>query len=118
MVGVEGLFEAVDLAGVRLTDDAGRPDKYIFPPGSIIPAGGYLTVYANNPDGTSGLHVGFSLGKDGQSLHLYDTVDRGGVLLDSVTFGLQLTDYSVGRVGAEWVLCTPTFGAIVRSTNV
>ncbi|MFM1769163.1 MAG: Inner spore coat protein [Verrucomicrobiota bacterium] len=102
---------AVDLAGVRLTDDPTRPDRFVFPPGSFIPAGGYLTVYANNPDGTSGLHLGFSLARTGQGLHLYDSAARGGLLLDTVTFGLQVTDLSIGRVGEAWVLCTPTFGA-------
>ena len=100
----------VNLAGLRLTDDIANPDKFIFAMGTVIPAGGYLAIYANNADGTSGIHAGFSLNKDGQSIYLYDTVDNGGLLIDSITFGLQLTDYSIGCVGADWMLCTPTFG--------
>ncbi len=102
---------AVDIGGLRLTDDPTDPDKFTFDLGVTIPAGGYLVVYANNDDGTSGIHLGFSLNKDGQSLALYDSIDRGGVLIDSVTFGLQATDYSIGRVGTNWTLCTPTAGA-------
>ena len=102
---------AVDISGLRLTDDATNPDKFIFDAGTTIAAGGYLVVYANDEDGTTGIHIGFTLNKDGQSLQLYDTVDHGGVLIDSVTFGLQLTDYSVGRVGTNWTLVTPSFGA-------
>jgi hypothetical protein len=100
----------VDIGGMRLTDDLADPDKFTFPAGVVVPAGGYLAVYANNDDGTSGIHLGFSLNKDGQSLALYDAIDRGGVLIDSITFGLQVTDYSIGRVGTNWVLCRPTAG--------
>jgi hypothetical protein len=101
----------VDIGGLRLTDDPADPDKFTFPEGVVVPAGGHLVVYANNDDGTSGIHLGYSLNKDGQSLALYDSIDRGGVLIDAVTFGLQLTDYSIGRVGTNWTLCTPTAGA-------
>ncbi|HEY0548864.1 MAG TPA: lamin tail domain-containing protein, partial [Verrucomicrobiae bacterium] len=100
----------VDIGGLRLTDDLTDPDKFTFPAGVIVPAGGHLVVYANNDDGTSGIHLGFSLNKDGQVLALYDSIDRGGLLIDTVTFGLQLTDYSIGRVGTNWTLCTPTAG--------
>src|ERR1043166_333766 len=100
----------LDISGLRLTDDASNPDKFIFDSDTFIPAGGYLVVYANNPDGTSGIHLGFNISKNGQSLYLYDTVDHGGVLIDSITFGLQATDYSIGRIGTNWTLCVPTFG--------
>ena len=107
---------AIDLGGLRLTDDQTNPDKFIIPGGTTVPAGGYLVFYANNPDGTSGIHVGFNLSKGGQSLYLYDTVDHGGVVIDSVTFGLQVSDYSIGRVGplpaaSAWTLCVPSPGA-------
>ncbi len=100
----------VDIGGLRLTDDLADPDKYTFPAGVIVPAGGYLVLYANDDDGTSGIHLGFTLNKDGQSLALYDAIDRGGVLIDSIAFGLQATDFSIGRVGTNWTLCTPTAG--------
>ncbi|HMJ89307.1 MAG TPA: lamin tail domain-containing protein [Candidatus Acidoferrum sp.] len=102
---------AVNISGLRLTDDVEDPNKFIFPLGTTIPAGGYLVIYANDPDGTSGIHLGFALSKSGQSLYLYDKVDNGGVLIDSVTYGLQATDYSAGRFGTNWILCGPTFGS-------
>jgi hypothetical protein len=45
----------------------------------------------------------------GENLYLYD---RDGTLLDSVAFGGQLPDLSVGRTGrdGQWRLTVPTFG--------
>src|SRR5262249_1573606 len=43
---------------------------------------------------------------------LYDLVSNGSALLDSVTFGIQLADLSIGRLAdGSWGLCRPTFGA-------
>ncbi len=110
---------AMDLTGVRLTDDPQNPDKFIFPVGASIPAGGYLVVYANNPDGTPGYHLGFNLNQQGESVFLYDRPEDGGVLLDSVSFGPQLTDLSVGRLAdGSWALTVPTFGAVNRAAPV
>ncbi len=103
--------EALSLAGFRLTDDTTNPDRFIFPLGASIAPRGYLTVYANNPDGTPGYHLGFSLSQNGDAVYLYAPVAQGGRLLDSVRFGLQLTDYSIGRLAdGRWTLNQPTFG--------
>ncbi len=109
----------VDLTGMRLSDDQTSPDRFRFPAGTTIAAGGYLVVYANNPDGTSGLHTGFNLPKEGGSVYLYDRVERGGALMDSVTFGLQVSDSSVGRLAdGQWALTVPTFGSVNRAAAV
>ncbi len=103
---------SVDVGGLRLTDDLATPTKFIFASNTIIAAGGYLIAYANNNDGSGGVHLGFGLNNDGDSLFL---LDRGtnNTVLDSVTFGLQLADKSIGRIGnsGEWKLCQPNFGA-------
>jgi hypothetical protein len=98
----------IDLAGLRLSDDISQPGKFVFPANTHLPAGGYLVVYANDPDGTSGFHTGFTLSKEGGSVFLFDSEERGGALIDSVHFGLQITDRSVARIGNEWVLAVPT----------
>ncbi len=102
----------VDLSGLRLTDNPASPGKYTFPNGTTLAAGRYLVVYANNSDGTPGIHTGFSLNQDGEGVFLFDSVANGGALLDSVVFGLQLPDLAIGRVngGGEFLLTQPTFG--------
>jgi hypothetical protein len=60
------------------------------------------------------LHAGFALDGDGDGVYLYDSVANGQILLDSIVFGLQPADFSVGRTGAArdtWTLCVPTIGA-------
>ena len=108
----------VDLAGLRLTDEPSNQSKFIFPANTLIAPGATLVVYANNADGTPGIHLGFSLDVLGDSVNLFDRVSSGGALLDSVKFGRQLPDLSLGRIGAsgEWRLTQPTFGA-ANSTN-
>jgi len=108
----EGTVE-VDLEGMRLTDDLSAPNRFVIPAGVTLESGGFLMFYANDPDGSSGLHTGFSLSADGEVVHLLDREDRGGVLLDSVVFGLQVPDLSVGRdSGREWFLGSPSPGTL------
>jgi hypothetical protein len=101
---------AIDLAGKSLTDDPATPRKYVFPVGTSIAAGGYLVIYADDATSAPGLHAGFSLDAEGDTVRLHDTTANGGVLLDSVTFGFQVPDYSVARTGTggTWALTTPT----------
>jgi len=109
----------VNLTGVRLTDELDDPDKFIFPSGASIPARGYLVVYANAADGTPGYHLGFGLSGEGESLYLFNAASAGGALIDSVSFGLQLTDLSVGRLAdGAWTLTQPTFGAVNRAAQL
>lgn len=106
---------AVDLSGMRLTDDPTNPNKYSFPSGTTLAAGAYLALYANDPDGTPGIHLGFGLNDMGDGVYLFHRASAGGALLDSVQFGTQLPDRSIGRVNGSssgtWVLCQPTEAA-------
>jgi hypothetical protein len=98
-----------DLSGMRLTDDATKPTRFVFPAGSKISPGQYLVLYADAGVTTSGVHLGFTLNAEGDGLYLYNKL---GVLVDSVEFGRQLADLSIGRVGYEdaWCLTVPTLG--------
>jgi hypothetical protein len=97
----------VNLAGWSLTDD-GNARKFVFPSVEIA-AGGHLVVWCDDTTNTSpGIHTGFSLQRGGDNVYLFNAASN---LVDALTFGLQLSGQSVGRVGGEWVLNTPTPGA-------
>jgi spore coat protein CotH len=92
----------VDLTGHYLTDDSTRPQKWPFPDGTKIPANGYLLVWADeNGTDTPGLHASFKLAREGEEILLIDTDADLNAVLDSVTFGPQLTDFSYGRSPAD-----------------
>src|SRR5687768_15568779 len=105
----------VDLSAKSLTDDPALPQKYVFPNGTNIPAGGYLRVYADTATSAPGLHTNFSLDAEGDQVRLYDSPGNGGGLLDSITFGFQVPDHSVSRTGTSaniWALTTPSPGEV------
>ncbi len=102
----------VDLAGMSLSDNPAEPFRFVFPANTLLAPGGRLLVFANDPDGTSGHHAGFNLSADGETVTLYNTLASGGAALDSVTFGIQLPNLSVGRdADGQWHLNSPTLGA-------
>jgi hypothetical protein len=75
---------------------------------SLLP-GQRLVVIAGAEDGAPGIHTGFALDPHGDGVFLSD---QSGVLVDSVSFGLQLPDLSIARLnGQQWGLARPTFGA-------
>ncbi|MCJ7674301.1 MAG: lamin tail domain-containing protein, partial [Sedimentisphaerales bacterium] len=100
---------SLDLSGMSISDNAAEPRRFVFPAGVIMTPGQYLVLYADSNTATSGIHLGFALDGGGDAVYLSD---KSGVLIDSVEFGMQLPDLSVGRVGLEdnWHLTKPTFG--------
>lgn len=104
----------VDLSGASITDDNADPTKWLIPAGVSIPANGYLII-AFDPDrpassvAEANLNAGFGIKSTGGSLYLFanNFVD----MLDSVSFGNQVADLTIGRVNDVWRLCSPTPGA-------
>ncbi len=99
----------IDLGGWSLTDDVLVPRKFTFPAGVIIPAGGYLIVWCDSNFGSPGIHTGFGLSDSGELLRLY--APDSAVPTDSVSFGLQAPNLSIGRVPdvtGNWTLTRPT----------
>jgi hypothetical protein len=111
---------SVNLTRWSLTDNS-NARQYVFPTNTTLAAGAYLVVWCDTNTGAPGLHAGFSLSKSGETLSLFNAATNR---VDALTFGLQLTDYSVGRVADEWRLTVPTpnavnvAAALASSTNV
>jgi hypothetical protein len=106
--------ESVSLGGMYLTDNLGNPTKWRFPDGTTIEAGGFLLVWADNASDSDGLHCGFGLRANGESIALF--ASDGITLIDSITYTKQIQDVSYGRVpdGSEnWehlLWATPGWG--------
>ncbi|HYE33614.1 MAG TPA: lamin tail domain-containing protein [Methylomirabilota bacterium] len=106
---------AVDLSGASLSDDPAVPRKWVFPAGSQIGAGQRLVVLLDSGAVAStqagpALNAGFGVNDKGDQVYFYAAPAAGGQLLDSVTFGLQLANYSIGRAPDNWTLTLPSPG--------
>ena len=97
----------IPLAGYTLTDDPLLPAKYAFPAGTILIPGAYLLVWCDKDTASPGLHSGFGLNEEGETVLLMN----GGAIVDSVSFGPQAPDISIGRIingTGGWQANTPT----------
>lgn len=98
----------LDISDYWLTDDLLQPEKWKIPAGQVIPAGGYLLIWADGRD--TGLHAGFKLSGQGEAIGIFSP---GGEIIDTVVYSAQRSDFSTGRVASSgrWVLFTnPTPG--------
>lgn len=107
---------AVDLAGWRLTDDAGAVDTFVFP-SRVLPAGGRLVVFCSGRVGEGGgahvdpegfLHAPFALAKGGEYLGLVapDGVTRSTEFTPA--YPPQVTDLSYGTQARTETLVNET----------
>lgn len=85
----------VSLDGFTITDDLTKPDKFAFPDGLTVPAGGYLLLFADGDTDQGDEHVGFSLKASGEAIGLYDAEGRP---IDRLTYEQQATDWSAARI--------------------
>ena len=104
----EGRF-SLDLAGIHCRKDPNGPVLFTFGAGTVLEPGQLLVLAADKTTSTQGIHLGFTLDRRGDALYLYDPQDH---LLDSIDFGMQIPDLSIGRVGpqGDWTLTLPTLG--------
>ena len=100
---------SLSLSGMSITDNPDEPGKFVFPAGTSIRPDEYLVLYADSDTTSPGIHLGFALNGDGEGVYLFNS---NGELLDSVEFGMQLPDLSIGRIESTglWTLNVPTFG--------
>lgn len=88
----------VDLGGFHLTDNLADPGKWTFPSNAVVPAGGFLLVWADDQSHANnqgrGVHASFKLSKSGEQIGLYSP---SLAPVDTLGFGAQLTDITQGR---------------------
>jgi len=99
----------VSTKGLYLTDVIDTLLKWAMPDFSIEPDG-YLIVWADNDTSQGALHANFKLSLLGDEIILSNA---NGTIIDSVSFGLQMTDISTGRSPngtGSFTALPPTFG--------
>lgn len=88
-----------DLAGYYLGTSLTNKTKFLVPSGYVVPAHGYLLVWADNQSAQNStnlpdLHTNFKLSKSGEAIGIFAA---DGTVIDFVAFGAQVTDVSQGR---------------------
>ncbi|HEX5625268.1 MAG TPA: CotH kinase family protein [Saprospiraceae bacterium] len=86
--------QSIDISQWILTDNPANLDKYRFPYGTVIPANGYLIVWADENGKQTGYHANFKLSASGEEVILLDSL---GNQVDKVVFGQQTSDLSYAR---------------------
>lgn len=89
---------SVDLSNWSLSDDP-NPRKLVFGPGTVVEPGGYYVVWPG---------PGLFLNPEGETVFLFDPATNR---VDGLSYGLQVTNHTVGRLDQSWHLCVPTPGA-------
>ncbi|MEZ6121293.1 MAG: CotH kinase family protein [Pirellulaceae bacterium] len=93
---------------MHLTDSADDLTAWQFPAGTVVPANGYLIVFASGEnitdptlDENGFLHTNFNLSSDGEYLAIANEV--GDVIFEvTPTYPAQVTDVSYGWNGSEY----------------
>ena len=99
----------VDLSGFYLTDNGESLQKWIIPAGTILPAKGYLIIWADEEQEEGALHTNFKLSAGGEVVVLSDILSN---VLDSVVYGAQISDMAYARIPngtGNFVIQQPTF---------
>jgi hypothetical protein len=106
---------AFSLAGIRIAIGDASAETWTFPPGASIPAQGHLVVWCDptspaTVQNSAPFNLGRGLPAEGSTLWL---INPQGQVLDSVPYGAQLPDRSVGRSALNtWaLLVSPTLNA-------
>ncbi len=86
--------QTLSLAGLFLSDKPAQPDKWVFPAGAFIPAGGYRIVWLDEDTGQGIYHANFKGSATGETLRFSGSSLQ---LYDQVIFSTQQPDLSYGR---------------------
>ncbi len=85
--------EDVFLGDLFLTDNFNNPGKWQMPD-SILPAGGFILIWADGTAAQGSVHSSFKLAKEGEEIGIYSA---GMLVIDTLSYGLQREDVSMGR---------------------
>jgi len=116
---------AVDVDNYYVTDSAANKTKYHFASGfsnTIIPANGFLLVWADEDSHEGVLHTNFRFSSLGEELYL--TLPDAHTVVDSVIFGPQTFNHSWGRQSdgdSTWIdftIPTPGFSNNQTAVNI
>ena len=101
----------VDIGGMYITDDLNDPMAWQIPldepEETTIPAKGYLILWFDKTPDQGPLHINSKLSASGEAIGLFTT--DGLNVLDSISFGEQTTNVSMGREvdgGIPWIFFT------------
>ncbi|MFO7657677.1 MAG: CotH kinase family protein [Bacteroidales bacterium] len=106
---------SVNLKGYYITDNMLNPGKWRINTDTIIPAGGFVLIFADGKGDR--LHTNFKLSRLGEVIALYSPL---GMLVDSLCYSLQETDISKGSFPdgspMRYFFIEPTPGSANTST--
>ena len=98
------------LSGLFLTDDLTELTKWQFPDSlGVLMPGGYQLLWCDDNESQGINHTNFRLNADGEILVL--TQNNGITIIDSITFGAQISNQSFGRIPdghEDWSILFPT----------
>lgn len=102
----------VPLGGWHLTDDEDEPFRHPLPDTLVVPAGGYLLLYADGDPLGGDLHLPFQLAADGEEVGLYRDDGEG----ELIAFDVQQPDVSIARQPDCCADATTCAGVALTST--
>ncbi len=112
--------KSVDLSGWRLSDGKKNLEKFVFPKGTKLKAGGYITIWCTGEDGVapgnkSPYSASFSLSAEGETLYLSD---KDGNRVQTLQFPEQYGNVSWGLpAGFSGVPTEKDYGYLVSATR-
>jgi hypothetical protein len=101
---------AFNLSGMSLSDDFANAGQWLFPANTVVAANSYLVVWFDSARAATNagpnLNTGRALNGDSGGVYLFNVL---GQLVDSVEYGFQVANLSIGKSGGQWqLLATPT----------
>ena len=112
-----GSDQPIDMGGMLVTDDLGDPFSKWWqipdraPDSTTVQPGGFILFWADKKQDIGIMHLKLKLSSGGEQIGLAQIIGADTVILDSLTFGPQEADTSMGRRtdGAdEWVKFYPS----------